>query len=152
MSRAAFTLIIIALFPVHGPLAQTPSAKSGPEMIEKAKKLSAVDKNGCLKSDDPREIVVCGESEDTKSQRIFRNQTGNDPQDPNGAAANERAASCIPGTGCIPRKKGGVTMGFGKVPPPAIPLEDVYRGLPEPDMIVPEGTGDVPAVDPPKIS
>jgi hypothetical protein len=30
----------------------------------------------------------------------------------------------------------GVGVGFGYVPPPAIPLEEVLRGLPEPDMVV----------------
>jgi hypothetical protein len=110
-------------------------------LIEKSKKLTAIDENGCLKSDDPREILVCGESEDTKSQRIFRGQGGDGPRDPSNSAANSRTAACIPGTGCIPRMSGGVSIGFGYVPPPAIPLEEVYRGLPEPDMIVPEGSG-----------
>ncbi|WP_281346991.1 hypothetical protein [Sphingorhabdus lacus] len=32
----------------------------------------------------------------------------------------------------------GVGVGFGYVPPPAIPLEEVLRGLPEPDMILRE--------------
>ena len=29
-------------------------------------------------------------------------------------------------------------MPFGYVPPPAIPLEEVLKGLPEPDMVIPE--------------
>jgi hypothetical protein len=33
----------------------------------------------------------------------------------------------------------GVGMGFGYVPPVAIPLEEVLKGLPEPDMIVTDG-------------
>jgi hypothetical protein len=121
--------------------AQNAEQTNGAAMIEKSKKLTAVDKNGCLKSDDPKEILVCGESEDTKSQRIFRGQKS-DPRFANGGAQNSQAAACIPGTGCVPAMQGGVKFGFGKVPPPAIPLEEVYRGLPEPDMVVEEGSED----------
>ena len=51
-----------------------------------------------------------------------------------------RAACCSP----IPKLPAGASASFGYVPPPVIPLEEVYRGLPEPDMIVQEGDGDVP--------
>jgi hypothetical protein len=138
MSRGAILLVLLMLGltgPAHG---QTAKAEPGADIIARAKKLSAMDKNGCLKPDDDPVILVCGESEDTKSQRVFRNQLP-DPRFPNGAAQNEHAAACIPGTGCIPRTHGGVSIGFGKVPPPAIPLEEVYRGLPEPEDVVPEG-------------
>jgi len=33
----------------------------------------------------------------------------------------------------------GVSTSFGYVPPVAIPLEEVPKGLPEPDMIVTDG-------------
>ncbi len=138
MSRGAILLVAIMLFTACNAHAQTAKQQSGPELIERSRKLTAVDKNGCLKPDDGPAIVVCGESEDTKSQRIFRDQLS-DPRHPNGAAQNTAAAACIPGTGCIPRMKGGVSIGFGKVPPPAIPFEEVLRGLPEPEDVVQEG-------------
>jgi hypothetical protein len=136
MSRVLIMLCALTLStaPAFG---QSAKPKQGAEMIAKSKKITAVDRNGCLKPDDGPAIVVCGESEDTRSQRIFRNQSS-DPRFANSAAQNEHAAACIAGTGCVPRMSGGVTMGFGTVPPPAIPLEEVYRGLPEPDQIVPE--------------
>jgi hypothetical protein len=149
MSRAAMLLILgIASLP-QSLSAQTANTQSPEAMIERSKKLTAVDKNGCLKPEDPKEIVVCGEPEETKKQRVFKDEGGTGPNDPNFAARNRRAAACIPGTGCILPMSGGVGIGFGKVPPPAIPLEEVYRGLPEPDMIVPEGEGDAPQASPP---
>lgn len=142
MSRVAiihFAMILLAAPPA---MAMRAKAEPGADLIAENKRRTAVDKNGCLKPDDEKVIVVCGESEDTKSQRVFRNQS-RDPRFKNGAAQNEAAAACIPGTGCISRMKGGVSMGFGKVPPPVIPLEEVYRGLPEPEDVVPEGDGEI---------
>jgi hypothetical protein len=139
MSRVAMMLFTTMLLTAQNLSAQNTGPSNGAVMIDKSKKLTAIDKNGCLKSDDPKEIVVCGESEDTKSQRVFRGQKSN-PRFANGGAQNSQAAACIPGTGCIPAMQGGVKIGFGKVPPPAIPLEEVYRGLPEPDMVVEEGS------------
>jgi hypothetical protein len=55
------------------------------------------------------------------------------------AISSKRAAACLRGdTNCKIYMK-GVSMGFGYVPPPAIPLEEVLKGLPEPDMIVTDG-------------
>lgn len=39
----------------------------------------------------------------------------------------------------------GVGRGFGYVPPVAIPLEEVLKGLPEPDMIVTDGENAPPS-------
>jgi hypothetical protein len=144
MSRVAIILFPLILLSAQSLFAQSSQSQSPAAMIERSKKLTAVDKNGCLKSDDPKEIVVCGEAEENKKQRVFAGEGGTGPKDPNFSAANRRAAACIPGTGCIAPMSGGVSIGFGYVPPPAIPLEEVYRGLPEPDMIVAEGDGDVP--------
>ena len=144
MSRAAIIHFAMMLLAAPPATAMQAKAEPGADLIAANKKRTAMDKNGCLKPDDDPVIVVCGESEDTKSQRVFRNQL-RDPRFANGAAQNEAAAACIPGTGCIPRKAGGGGIGFGKVPPPVIPLEEVYRGLPEPEDIVPEGGDEIPA-------
>ena len=106
--------------------------------IEKARRLVAVDAEGCIKYPQSDEIVVCGENADNKSQRVF---TDRGPPDENrirrGEAVSQvRAACCSP----IPKVPPFFTSPFGYVPPPAIPLDEVLRGLPEPDMVVPEGS------------
>ena len=114
---------------------------SAAAQLERARRMIAVDEDGCVKYPETSEIVVCGENRDNKSQRIFRNMQGTDENrirrgEP---VSSKRAAACLRGdTMCkIPMK--GISMGFGYVPPPAIPLEEVLKGLPEPDMIVTEG-------------
>ena len=107
------------------------------EQIEKARRLVAVDAEGCVKYPQNEEIVVCGESPDNKSQRIF---TDRGPPDenrirPGEAVSQVRAACCSP----IPKIPPFSTSSFGYVPPVAIPLEEVLKGLPEPDMIVTDG-------------
>ena len=102
--------------------------------IEKARRLVAVDAEGCIKYPQSDEIVVCGENADNKSQRIF---TDRGPPDENRIRSGEavsqvRAACCSP----IPKIPPFWSSSFGYVPPPAIPLEEVLKGLPEPDMIV----------------
>jgi hypothetical protein len=105
--------------------------------IEKARRLVAVDAEGCVKYPQGNEIVVCGENPDNKSQRIF---TDRGPPDenrirPGEAVSQVRAACCSP----IPKIPPFWTSSFGYVPPPAIPLEEVLKGLPEPDMIFTDG-------------
>jgi hypothetical protein len=111
------------------------------EQIEKARRLVAVDAEGCVKYPQNEEIVVCGENPDNKSQRIFRDAQGTDEDRirRGEAISSKRAAACLRGdTNCKIYMK-GVGMGFGYVPPVAIPLEEVLTGLPEPDMIVTDG-------------
>jgi hypothetical protein len=107
------------------------------KQIEKARRLVAVDAEGCVKYPATDEIVVCGENPDNKSQRMF---TDRGPPDenrirPGEAVSQLRAACCSP----IPKIPPFWTSSFGYVPPPAIPLEEVLKGLPEPDMIVTDG-------------
>jgi hypothetical protein len=107
------------------------------ERIEKARRIIAVDEDGCVKYPATDEIVVCGENPDNKSQRMF---TDRGPPDenrirPGEAVSQLRAACCSP----IPKIPPFWTSSFGYVPPPAIPLEEVLKGLPEPDMIVTDG-------------
>ena len=117
--------------------AQPVSGDEIAEQIEKARRLVAVDAEGCVKYPATDEIVVCGENPDTKSQRIFR--TDEDRIRRGEAISSKRAAACLRGdTNCKIYMK-GVGMGFGYVPPVAIPLEEVLKGLPEPDMIVTDG-------------
>jgi hypothetical protein len=107
------------------------------KQIEKARRIIAVDEDGCVKYPATDEIVVCGENPDNKSQRMF---TDRGPPDenrirPGEAVSQLRAACCSP----IPKIPPLWTASFGYVPPVAIPLEEVLKGLPEPDMIVTDG-------------
>ena len=111
------------------------------KQIEKARRLVAVDAEGCVKYPATDEIVVCGENPDNKSQRVFRDRGAPDEDRirMGEAVSTKRAAACLRGDNMCKIYMKGVGMGFGYVPPPAIPLEEVLKGLPEPDMVVQEG-------------
>ena len=121
--------------------AQPVSGDEIAEQIEKARRLVAVDAEGCVKYPATDEIVVCGENPDNKSQRIFRDTQGTDEDRirRGEAISSKRAAACLRGDTMCKIYMKGVGMGFGYVPPVAIPLEEVLKGLPEPDMIVTDG-------------
>ena len=128
--------LLVAAFALYasGAVAQQASDAEIAAQIERARRLVAVDAEGCIKYPQSDEIVVCGENADNKSQRIF---TDRGPPDENRIRSGEavsqvRAACCSP----IPKVPPFWTSSFGYVPPPAIPLEEVLKGLPEPDMIV----------------
>ena len=139
--------LLVALFlpgVMLGPAAAQTSrdANDISEQIERARKLVAVDEKGCVKYPQNDEIVVCGENPDNKSQRVFRDRGAPDEDRirTGEAISSKRAAACLRGDNMCKIYMKGVGMGFGYVPPPAIPLEEVLKGLPEPDMVVQEGT------------
>ncbi len=134
MSR--LLVLVFALWG-HGVRAEPLSDAEIAAQIEKARRLVAVDAQGCVKYPVSEEIVVCGDDSDDKSQRMFEDENLRDPNRirPGEAVSAVRAACCSP----IPKLPPFATSSFGTVPPPAIPLEEVLRGLPEPDMIVTEG-------------
>jgi hypothetical protein len=134
MSR--LLVAVLALW-ASGGWAQQMSDAEVAAQIEKARRLVAVDAEGCVKYPEGNEIVVCGESPDNKSQRIFKDRGPPDENRirPGEAVSQVRAACCSP----IPKIPPFWTSSFGYVPPPAIPLEEVLKGLPEPDMIVTDG-------------
>jgi len=139
--------LLVALFlpgVMLGPAAAQTSrdANDISEQIERARKLVAVDDEGCVKYPQNDEIVVCGENPDNKSQRVFRDSGAPDEDRirMGEAISSKRAAACLRGDNMCKIYMKGVGMGFGYVPPPAIPLEEVLKGLPEPDMVVQEGT------------
>jgi hypothetical protein len=135
--------LLVAAFALSASaaVAQQPSDAEIAAQIEKARRLVAVDAEGCIKYPQNDEIVVCGENPDNKSQRAFKDRG---PPDENRlrrgeAVSSRRAAECLSGDSMCKRYMKGVGIGFGYVPPPAIPLEEVLKGLPEPDMIVTDG-------------
>lgn len=144
MSRVQLAIAVAAFLCVPLQAQQRLSDAQIAAMIEKQHQTVAADRKGCLKPDDPDVIVVCGADTENESQRQFRDRQSDEDRLRRGEAVSTvRAAACIQGTGCRPPVE-GIGIGFGYVPPPVIPLEEVYRGLPEPDMVVPEGEGDVP--------
>lgn len=110
--------------------------------IERARRMVAVDEDGCVKYPSSDEIVVCGQNPDNKSQRVFR-EAGPPDEDRirrGEAVSATKAAACIGDyPKCSHRLQKIIGVPFGNVPPPAIPLEEVLKGLPEPDMIVIDG-------------
>ena len=141
MSRLLVAIFITTVAATN-VAAQTPlRTQDAASHIERARRLVAVDEKGCLKYPKTDEIVVCGENPDNKSQRVFRNPAGSDEDRirRGEAVSTTRAAACIRGDDMCKIYMKGVGVGFGYVPPPAIPLEEVLKGLPEPDMIVIDG-------------
>ena len=133
-------LIIACAFSATATFAQSEPENDFAAQIEKARRLVAVDKDGCVKYPQSDEIVVCGENPDDASQRIFKGTQEDDEMRlrRGEAVSTRRAAACLTGDSMCKIYMKGVGVGFGYVPPPAIPLEEVLRGLPEPDMVVPE--------------
>lgn len=133
-------LVIACAFSATASFAQSEAENDVAAQIEKARRLVAVDKDGCVKYPQSDEIVVCGENPDNASQRIFKGTQENDEMRlrRGEAVSTRRAAACLTGDSMCKIYKKGVGVGFGYVPPPAISLEEVLRGLPEPDMVVPE--------------
>ena len=136
--------LVVAVFAPNIFLASTVAQPSTTEdgvaaSIERVRKLVAVDEEGCVKYPQNTEIVVCGENPDNKSQRIFRDRGAPDENRirTGEAVSATKAASCIGDyPKCSHRLQKIIGVPFGYVPPPAIPLEEVLKGLPEPDMIV----------------
>jgi hypothetical protein len=143
MSRVSVALFLFLI--ADTARAEDAGGSKAEAVIAKAKKLTAVDKNGCLRPEDESVIIVCGEGEDNQSQRIFKDGPVDEDRIRRGEASTTKAAQCIGDYPRCPHRLQKVySVGFGKVPPPAIPLEEVYRGLPEPDMVVQAGSGNAP--------
>ena len=144
MSRllVAIFMTAFAVPPAADAVQIIPTEDEVTAQIERARRMVAVDEDGCVKYPSTDEIVVCGQNPDNKSQRVFRDddKTDNDRIRRGEAVSSKRAAACLPGDKNCKIYMKAVGVGFGYVPPPAIPLEEVLKGLPEPDMVVPEGS------------
>jgi hypothetical protein len=148
MSRLLLGVMAMTLLSYQSVSAQPLDKEEISTLIGRQKKLVKIDRNGCIvdPEDDGNTIVVCGESEDNRRQKLPPGPIDTDRIRRGEAISTKRAGEkdnsqcfAVGGPyGCIKLPTNGV--GFGSVPPPAIPLEEVLRGLPEPDMIVPEGS------------
>ncbi len=137
MSRLLVRALLAALLLPSSAMAQPITHSEIAAQIEKARRLVAVDGEGCIKYPQNDEIVVCGENQDNKSQRVFkdRSEAGEDRIRRGEAVSAVRAACCSP----IPKLPAFATSSFGYVPPVALDYEELMKGLPEPDLIVTDG-------------
>ena len=126
-------LLVTALFMMPYSVAAQPMTDAQiAAQIEKARRLVAVDDEGCVKYPVGDEIVVCGTSEENKRNKLDRGPVDENRIRRGEAVSTVRAACCSP----IPKLKPLVTTAFGYVPPVALDYEELMKGLPEPDMIV----------------
>ena len=107
--------------------------------IENARRLVAVDAEGCLKYPVSDEIVVCGTAEENTQQKMDPSPYDKNRLRRGEAVSTRRAAACAFGdTLCRTSPSGGIPVGY--VPPVALDYHELMKGLPEPDMVVPEGS------------
>ena len=140
MSRAVFaTLLLFA----SSAFAQSPdkTVEEVAELVQtrSAEIITVEDRKKCPEVVESEGIVVCAEIDKGEDQLIFADQR---VEESSGARTNADAAACIPGTGCRVPPSGGVKIGFGKRRPPVILFEDVLKGLPAQEDVVPEEPDD----------
>ncbi len=132
-------LVAVFAFSASAVSAQQVSDAEIAAQIEKARRLVAVDAEGCVKYPQNDEIVVCGENSENKRQKLDLAPVDNDRIRRGEAVSTERAAGCAYGDKLCRTPPSGGTP-FGYVPPVALDYFEVMKGLPDPDMIVPEGS------------
>ena len=144
MSRFLMALLVFAPISLHAQPPKLTDAQIA-AMIEKQRRTVALDADGCERYTEENVIVVCGKDEEKERQKTGDKTINNDRIRVGEGYDATKAARCLPGdkTCRIPLPPSWSAK-FGKVPPIAIPLEEILCGLPEPDMIVPEGSNPVP--------
>ena len=134
MSRLLVTALLTALCLSSPANAQQLSEVEIAAQIEKARRLVAVDAEGCVKYPAGDEIVVCGTSDENSRNKLDRGPVDENRIRRGEAVSTVRAACCSP----ILKLKPLVTTAFGYVPPVALDYHELMKGLPEPDMVVPD--------------
>jgi hypothetical protein len=137
MSRLLVALSLSLTFPFSSLVAQSLPDEQIAAQIERSRRLVAVDNEGCVKYPVNDDIVVCGANKENERQKLEP-----EPYDANrlrrgDAVSSERAAGCVQGDNLCRTPPSGGTP-FGSVPPPALDYYELMKGLPEPDMIIPE--------------
>jgi hypothetical protein len=139
MSRA---VIASFLFIASPTLAQPndPAAIETAELVKTktAEILTVEDRKKCPEVTSDDGIVVCAEIDNGEDQLIFSDQR---LPEKSGSQSQADSVACIPGTGCRVPFTGGVTIGFGKRRPPAIPYADFLKDLVD---VPPDGEEVVP--------
>lgn len=143
MSRLLIGLLIFAPVMAQAQVLVGPQKLTDAQiaaMIEKQRRTVALDADGCARYVEEDVIVVCGRNEEKERQKTGDKTIDNDRIRVGEGFSATKAAKCLPGdTLCRIPLAPLSTSAFGSVPPPAIPLEEILRGLPEPDMIVTNG-------------
>lgn len=136
MSRLLVTLSVSLAFPLA---VQSLTDDRIAAQIERARRLVAVDDEGCVKYPVGDDIVVCGANKENERQKLPQEPYDADRIRRGEAVSSERAAACVPGDSMCRTPISGGTP-FGSVPPPALDYYELMKGLPEPDMIVRDGS------------
>ena len=143
MSRAVFAMLLLFASPAFAQSPGQPVEDVAVFVKTRSDEIVTVqDKKKCPEVVEGDGIVVCAEVDNGEDQLIFADQR---VKESSGARTNADAAACVPGTGCRVPPSGGVTIGFGKRRPPAIPYEEFLKGLLEPDAIVEDNGQQEPA-------
>lgn len=126
-------------------IAQQMSKAEIAAMIETQRRQVALDADGCPKypdGEDENVIVVCGEDDENRRQKMPSNKY--DPDAINkGEVSAKRASQCIGQfPQCRHRLHEVYVGGFGYVKPMAVDWDETMKGLPEPEMVVAEGTSE----------
>ena len=145
MSRLLAAIFLILPFMSGTAVAQQMSKAEIAAMIETQRRQVALDADGCPKypkEEDEDVIVVCGEGDENRDQKV-----PSDPYDPDiinkGEVSTKRASQCIGQfPQCRHRLQEIYGVGFGYVKPMAVDWDETMKGLPEPDMVVAEGTSE----------
>jgi hypothetical protein len=122
-------------------LAQPNPDPSVAAIIENGKRLTTIERKRCPEPTEGEEIVVCADPDADQDQRVFKDRPPNEDRiRPGEAISATRATQCIGNyPTCAHRLHKLWGTGFGNVPPPAIPFEEVMKGLPDPDMVIQDG-------------
>ena len=133
--------LLVAVFAFSASAASAQQVRDAEiaRQIEKARRMIAVDAEGCVKYPQNDEIVVCGENSENKRQKLDPGPVDNDRIRRGEAVSTERAAGCAYGDKLCRTPPSGGTP-FGYVPPVALDYFKVMKGLPDPELIVPEGS------------
>lgn len=129
MSRAVIASFLFLASPAFAQHTDSAAADTAKLVKTKSDEIITVEAGKkCPEVTSEDGIVVCAEVDNGEDQLIFADQR---LPEKSGSQNQADAAACIPGTGCRPHPSGGVTFGFGKRRPPAIPYEEFLRDLPE---------------------
>jgi hypothetical protein len=146
LSRLLAAIFLILPFMSGAAIAQQMSKAEIAAMIETQRRQVALDADGCPKypkEEDEDVIVVCGEGDENRDQKVPSDAYDPDKIRQGQAVSTKRAGQCIGQfPQCRHRLHEVYGAGFGYVKPMAVDWDETMKGLPEPDMVVAEGTSE----------
>lgn len=146
MSRLLAAIFLVFILVPATAIAQQMSKAEIAAMIETQRRQVALDADGCPKypkEDDEDVIVVCGEGDENRGQKVPSDAYDPDKIHQGQAVSTKRAGQCIGQfPQCTHKLQEIWGTGFGYVKPMAVDWDETMKGLPEPDMVVAEGTSE----------